>query len=58
MFIMKQFKRILLGIAIILFGATIACSNSSDDILVYIGWGISLVGLVISLTGYFLRNDE
>lgn len=55
---MEQFKRILLGIAIILFGDTIACSNSSDDFLVYIGWGISLVGLVISLTGYFLRNDE
>ena len=51
-------KRMLLGIAIILFGIVIACSKSSDDILVYIGWGISLVGLIISVTGYFMREDK
>ncbi len=55
---MKAIKKQLLGISIILFGSTIACSNSSDDILVYVGWGTALVGLIVSLIGYFMRENK
>lgn len=55
---MKSIKKILLGISIILFGGVISCSSMNEDVLLFIGWGISLVGLVISLIGYGLTSDE
>ena len=54
----KVMKRMLLGIAVVLFGGAIASSHLSDDILTYVGWGIALVGLVISLTGYFMSENK
>jgi hypothetical protein len=54
---MKGIKRLLLGISIILFGSAIACSSSSELPLVYIGWGISLFGLIVSVAGYCSEDN-
>jgi hypothetical protein len=54
---MRGIKSVLVGIAIILFGSAIACSSSSELPLVYIGWGISLFGLIVSIAGY-LSDDK
>ncbi|WFR55868.1 hypothetical protein QA584_19915 [Anaerocolumna sp. AGMB13025] len=52
---MKSMKKILMGIAIILFG--IAISLGPDSFL-FIGWIVSLVGLIMSFIGYYFKEDE
>jgi hypothetical protein len=54
---MKGIKKLLLGMSIILFGCAIACSGSSYNPIVNIGWGISLFGLIVSIAGY-LSDDK
>lgn len=51
---MKSVKRILMGIAIILFGIAI---NSGTDSLLYVGWIVSIIGLIMSFIGYYFTED-
>ena len=52
---MKSVKKILMGIAIILFG--IAISFGHDSFL-FIGWIVSIIGLIMSFIGYYFTEDE
>ncbi|WP_170866759.1 hypothetical protein [Anaerocolumna jejuensis] len=52
---MKSVKKILMGIAIILFG--IAISFGHDSFL-FIGWIVSMFGLIMSFIGYYFTEDE
>ncbi len=54
---MKSTKKILLGIAIILFGVSGELTNIGDD-LIFVCWGISLIGLIISICGYWFTDDD
>jgi hypothetical protein len=53
---MKGIKKLLLGIAIILFGCAIACSGGGYNDMIDIGWGIALFGLIVSIAGYFSED--
>lgn len=48
---METIKKILVGISISLFGICIAPAAA------YFGWGISFIGMIISIVGYF-QNDK
>jgi hypothetical protein len=48
---MRGNKKLLLGIAIILFAI------ATGGILLEIGWGISLFGLIVSISGYFSEEE-
>ncbi|SHL37432.1 hypothetical protein SAMN02745136_04738 [Anaerocolumna jejuensis DSM 15929] len=52
---MKSVKKILMGIAIILLG--IAISLGPDSFL-FIGWVVSIIGLIMSFIGYYFTEDE
>lgn len=54
---MKSLKKILLGIAILLFGFSITAVGTGTNELIYIRWIISFVGLFVAFAGY-LRNDD
>jgi len=49
-------KKIGLGIAIILFG--ILLELSLDGHLVYIDWGIGLIGLMFAASGCFGKTEK
>lgn len=53
---MKAIKRMLLGIAVSLMGISISCGFDSSD-FVFIGWAISLFGLIIAVIGYYFTDD-
>lgn len=55
---MKSIKKILIGIAIILFGYSITFLGLGDDTFAYTGSGISVIGLCISFIGYFFTDDN
>lgn len=55
------FEKILIGIALLLFGLTVTCVGivgSGIATLLVIGFGISIFGLATSLVGYFLTEDD
>lgn len=54
---MKSVKKMLMGIAIILFGISIS-GGSENDTLVCIGWVVSLIGLIMSFIGYYFTEDD
>ena len=54
---MRSIKKILMGIAVILFGCAISASNISNEIS-FVGWGISLLGLIISAHGFWFTSDN
>ena len=54
---MKAIKKMLMGIAIILFGI----SSFSSDLggpFIYIGLLASIIGLGISVAGYYFTEDD
>lgn len=53
---MKSQKKMLLGIAISLFGVAISSGLDFGD-FVLIGWGISLFGLIVVFIGYYFTDD-
>ena len=48
----------LLGITISLFGLSLVAGNIGADAIRYIGWGISFVGLVVSVSGYLSSSED
>jgi len=52
-------KKMILGIAIILFGIAIVIGGVGDvsGFFTYIGWAISLIGLIYVIAGY-LKSDK
>ena len=52
-------KKMILGIAIILFGIAIVIGGVGDvsGFFTYIGWAISLIGLIYVIAGY-LKSDN
>ncbi len=52
---MKSVKKILMGIAINLFGIAI---SSGPDSFLFIGWIVSIIGLFMSFIGYYFTEDE
>ena len=54
---MKAIKRILVGISIILFCMSVCSGGISNDIS-FVGWGISLLGVIISVLSAWLTEDD
>ena len=52
---MRSVKKILMGIAITLFGISVAIGG---NVFIYIGWAISLVGVILSFIGYYFTEDD
>ncbi|WP_101697407.1 hypothetical protein [Clostridium minihomine] len=58
---MKSVKKMLMGIAIILFGISIGIGGvggAGEVNLVYIGWLVSIIGLIMSFVGYYFTQDD
>lgn len=49
---MESLKKMLMGIAICLVGVAVSFG------LAYLGWGISLFGLIITAAGYFAGDKD
>ena len=54
---MKSIKKMLMGIAIILFGISLVASNTGG-VFIYVGWGISIVGLIMRFVGHYFTEDD
>ena len=55
---MKAVKKMLMGIAIILFGISIVLGGAGAAELIGIGWLISLTGLFLAFVGYHFTEDD
>lgn len=56
---MKAMRKMLLGIALILFGAPILIIGfPHGDIIAIIGGGIMLIGLLVAVIGYMPDNAD
>lgn len=55
---MKAVKKMLMGIAVILFGIAILAGGAGELVMNYIGWSVALVGLVLAFAGYFFTQDD
>ena len=55
---MKPIKKMLMGIAIILFGIALLVSNM-DNLSLFIGLPVAVIGLIMTFVGYwFTETDE
>lgn len=52
---MKRIQKMLMGIAISVFGGTLALGGG---FFWYIGCAVSLIGLLYAFYGFYLSNDE
>lgn len=51
----------LMGIAVLVFGSAIVVGGSGgtgETILIYIGWIVSLLGLILTAAGYLSSDEE
>ena len=58
---MKSVKKILMGIAVILFGLSIVIGGLGGTgafTFIYIGWLVSIIGLIMSFVGYYFTEDD
>lgn len=58
---MKAIRKMLMGIAMILFGIAIVIwgtGGAGESKLIYIGCLISFIGLILSFAGYYFTQDD